>query len=105
MGKKYTLVFDDVMLKQLKKLGSDENLRRLITKFLDKMEEFGPLAGKLLDSHLQLYEMKMKRPPIRLYYKHNVVTNELYVFEYEMKTSPEKQQRTLDTILKKASKS
>ncbi len=49
--------------------------------------------------------MKMMRPPIRLYFKHNVVTNELYVFEYEMKTSSGKQQKTIDKIRQKALKS
>jgi hypothetical protein len=90
------------MLKQLKDIKNDGNLRPIFTKILDKLEEMGPLAGKLLDSHLFIYEIKMKRPPIRLYYKHNQATNELYVFEYEMKTSVEKQQRTVEKIRRKA---
>ncbi len=57
MDEKFVLVFDEIMLKQLKKLGADENLRSLLSKLLDKMEEFGPSAGKLIDSHLQLYEI------------------------------------------------
>lgn len=95
------LTFDEVMLKQLKHLGTDANLRNLISKMLDKLEELGPEAGKLLDSHLLIYEVKMKRPPLRLYYKHVQSKNELYVFEYEMKTSPEKQNSTINRIRKK----
>ena len=102
MGENFVLVFDEVMLKQLKKLGADANLRLLLSKMLDKIEEHGPLARKLLDSHLHIYEVKMKRPPIRLYYKHNLTTNELYVFEYEMKTSLEKQHQTIEKIKRKS---
>ena len=102
MGRNYSLVFDDVMLKQLKQIGKDGNLRVLFAKIFDKLEETGPLAGKLLDSQLSIYEVKIKRPPIRLYFKHNKATNELYVFEYEMKTSPARQQQTIQKIRKKA---
>ena len=65
---------------------------------LDKLEGKGPDAGELLDSRLFLYEIKNKHPPIRLYYKHNLSTDEIYVFEFEMKTSPEKQRRTIDRL-------
>ena len=61
----------------------------------------GPNAGKLLDSKLFIYEVKSKHPPIRLYYKHNIPTNEIYVFEYEMKTSEGRQQNTIEKIKKK----
>ena len=61
----------------------------------DKLELSGPDAGELLDSQLSRYKIKIKHPPIRLYYKHNKSTNEVYVFEFEMKTSPEKQKATI----------
>lgn len=102
MSKNYSLVFDDIMLKQLKQIEKNGNLRILFTKIFDKLEERGPLAGKLLDSQLSIYEIKMKRPPIRLYFKHNKAANELYVFEYEMKTSPARQQQTIQKIRGKA---
>ncbi len=98
MAKNFNLVFDVVILKQLKKLSSDKNLRTLLAKLLDKIEELGPDTGKLLDSHLNLYEVKMNRPLIRVYYKHVHASIELYVFEYGMKTSPEKQQKIIDRI-------
>lgn len=71
---------------------------------LDKMESLGPRAGELIDSHLFLYEVKSKHPPIRLYYMHVKQSNELYVFEYEMKKSPQKQQKTINQLQQKAQK-
>jgi len=98
----YTLVFDNVILNQLKKLGKDVHLRKIISKMLDKIEILGPRAGKLLDTRLQLYEIKMKHPPIRLYFKILEAKKEVYVFEYEMKTSQEKQKKTIKKIKFKA---
>jgi len=54
---------------------------------LDKIEELGPNSGKLLDSKLFLYEVKNKHPPLRLYFKPKVNSNEIYIFEFEMKTN------------------
>ena len=103
MGTNYTLVFDDVMVKQLKKAAKNQHIKEILTKMLDKLEFSGPDAGELLDSQLSLYEVKIKHPPIRLYYKHNKSTNEIYVFEFEMKTSPEKQEATIKKLKQKAS--
>ena len=101
-AKNYKLIFDDVILRQLKKAGKNYQVKLILTKILDKIEEFGPGAGRnLLDSRLSLFEVKVMHPPIRLYYKHNKKTNEIYVFEYEMKTSKDKQQGTIDKIKKK----
>ena len=58
--KRYNLVFDEVILKQLRSLGKDKNLRDLISKILDKIEELGPYAGYLIDSRLHIYEVKRK---------------------------------------------
>ena len=66
------------------------------------MELSGPDAGYLLDSQLFIYEIKIKHPPIRLYFKHNKQADEIYVFEFEMKTSPEKQQSAIGRIKQKA---
>ena len=102
MGINYNLVFDDVMVKQLKKAAKNQHIKEILTKMLDKLELSGPDAGELLDSQLSLYEVKIKHPPIRLYYKHNKSTNEIYVFEFEMKTSPEKQGITTKKLKQKA---
>lgn len=98
VNKNYVLVFDDVIIRQLRKLSTNNHLKNIITHILDRLEEHGPNAGKILDSRFQIYEIKMKHPPIRLYYKYNFITREIYVFEFEMKTSDTKQQRTIDKI-------
>ena len=85
--KNFKLVFDEVMIKQLKKVSKNNEIKTLLSKILNKIEELGPRAGKLIDAQLHIYEIKVKSPPIRLYYKHNFQTNEIYIFEYEMKTS------------------
>ena len=105
MEKRYKLVFDDIILKQLKKAGKNKQIKDILTKIFDKIEELGPDAGNLIDSRLFIYEIKLKRPPLRLYYKHQRLTDEIYVFEHEMKTSEEKQQKTIDRIRKKLSES
>lgn len=97
----YQIIFDDVILRQLKKLGRDINIRQIISKIFDKIEELGPYAGELIDSKLKIYKVKRKHPPIRLYYKIVESTKEAYVFEYEMKTSHEKQQTTIRKIKEK----
>ena len=51
----FTLVFDDVMIKQLKKAAKNQHIKEILTKMLDKLELSGPDAGELLDSQLSLY--------------------------------------------------
>ena len=97
----YNLVFDEVMLNQLKKLEKDAHTKEIISKILDKIEELGPNAGSLIDSRLKIYEVKRKHPPIRLYYKIIEEVKEAYIFEYEMKTSKEKQKGTINKIRSK----
>ncbi len=102
MSSKFEIIFDDVMLKRLKKLGKNQELKNRISKMLDKIEEMGPRAGKLLDSNLSIYEVKSKRPPIRLYFKHVRDKDQVYVFEYEIKTSTGRQQATIRKIKEKS---
>ncbi len=104
MSKKFNLVFGETMIKQLKKAAKNNQLKTLLSKMLDKIEVLGPVCGELLESKLFLYELKNKHPPIRLYFRHDNKTNEINVFEYEMKTSPEKQKDTIQKIKRKISK-
>jgi len=99
MEKRYELVFDNVMIKQLKQAAKNNHVKKILTKMLDKLELAGPYVGKLLDSKLHLYEIKNKSPPIRLYYRHK--ENEIYVFEFEMKTSDKKQKETIKKVKSK----
>ena len=84
--------------------GKNQHIRNILSRIFDKIEELGPRAGKLIDSRFFIYEIKLKSPPLRLYYKCNLSNNEIYVFEYEMKTSQERQRRTIEKIKGKLSK-
>src|SRR3989344_3278254 len=98
---RYNLVFDEIILKQLKDLSKNKGLKEIISKILDKIEELGPNAGNLLDSKLHIYEIKRKSPPIRLYFKHNLTTEEIYIFKYEMKNFNKKKKRNNSKAKKK----
>ena len=100
---KYELIFDEVILKQLKKVEKNKQVKDILSNMLNKIEDKGSAAGQLIDSRFQIYEMKSKRPPIRLYYK-ITKENQIYVFEYEMKTSEKKQNNTILKIKDKISK-
>lgn len=101
----FELIFDDVIGKQLKKAAKNQDVKNILSKMFDKLEEIGPEAGELLDSKLFIYEFKSKRPPIRLYFKHEKDSNRMFVFEFEMKTSEKKQKRTIDKLRSKVSDS
>ena len=100
LGKKFTLVFDDVILKQLKQV--DNKIKEILSKIFDNLEITGINLGKLLDSRLSIYEIKKKHPPIRLYFKYKRQNDEIYIFEFEMKTSKKQQQKTINKIKFKA---
>lgn len=101
---KFKLVFDEVILGQLQKAARNKNLKVLLKKMLDKIEDKGLLAGELLDPRISLFEVKYKRPPIRLYYSCDLEKMEAYIYEFEMKTSEKKQQSTINRLRQKLSK-
>ena len=103
MNTNYKIVFDKAILNQIKKLGKQPLLRDLLTKIFDRIETYGPNAGELLDSRLHIYEIKNMRPPIRLYFRIIESKKEAYVFEYEVKTSQQKQSKTIQKIKQKIS--
>lgn len=96
MEKHYELIFDQVMIKQLRKAAKNNQIKHIISRMLDKLESMGPNAGKLLDSKLHLYEVKNMNPPIRLYFKHK--EGEIYIFEFEIKKSAKKQEETINKL-------
>lgn len=98
---KYELVYDEVILKQLKKAAKDNKVKEILSKMFDKLENKGPEIGELLDSKVFIYELKNMHPPIRLYYKPDLETDKIKVFEFEMKTGQDKQQKTIDKIKNK----
>ncbi|MBS3170757.1 hypothetical protein J4223_03165 [Candidatus Woesearchaeota archaeon] len=91
----YRLIFDEEFKKQLKKAKIDYTL---ISNIFDKIEQIGPDAGKLIDSKLFLYEFKMKRPPLRIYFKPNLINNDIYMLAIEMKKSEKMQQKLIDYL-------
>jgi len=93
----FILIFDKVMVQQLRRLARDAVLRSRLHKMFDSIERLGPRAGQLLDSQ-GLYEVKSLRPPIRLYFRCREGSNEILVFEYGLKTSVAAQQRVIDRL-------
>ncbi|MBI4152660.1 hypothetical protein HY495_03025 [Candidatus Woesearchaeota archaeon] len=65
MTKKYNVVFDEVVKAKLQKAITKSSYKEIIIHWLDRLEENGPGAGKLLDNHLWLYELKNNHPPLR----------------------------------------
>lgn len=104
MEKKYPVVFDEVVKQRLEKVIIKSRCRAIIKGWLDELEMSGPAAGKLLDNHVWLYEMKNKHPPLRLYFYHQKSTNKVIIFEVEMKTSEKKQQETIGKLRYRLSK-
>ena len=102
---KFIVVFDEVVKEKLEKAITQDSAKEIIKQWLDNLEERGPSAGKLLDNHLWLYEMKNKHPPLRLYYHYQKSTEKVIIFEIDMKTSEKKQQTLIDKIRYRISKS
>ena len=48
MEKRYTLVFDNVMIKQLKKAAKNQHIKDILTKMLDKLENLGLMPETFL---------------------------------------------------------
>ncbi len=104
MEKPYLVVFDEEVKKNLEKLILGSNNRQLIRRWLDELENNGPTAGKLLDNHLWLYEMKNKHPALRLYFYFQKTENKIIIFDIEMKTSFKKQENTITKLRHKLSR-
>ncbi len=104
MKEKYLVVFDEEVKNNLQKLIFESNNRNLIRRWLDELEKIGPAAGKLLDNHFWLYEMKNKHPPLRLYYYFQKTEHKIIIFEVEMKTNVKKQENTITKLRYKLSR-
>jgi len=95
MEKNYLVVFDEYVKIKLQKAISKSGYKEIIKTWLEILEHKGPPAGKLLDNHVWLYEMKNKHPPLRLYFYHQKSTGKIIIFELEMKSSKLKQKKTI----------
>ena len=102
--KNYKLIFGKSILKKLKKLDKKKDIKKLVSKMLDKIEAKGPKAGKLLDPVINLYEIKSKVPPLRLYFEIIFENNNAEIIDFQMKKSSKIQNtliRKIIEILKK----
>ena len=104
MEQLYKVVFDEYVRDKLQKAINKSDYKEIIKQWLDLLEVKGPLAGKLLDNHIWLYEMKNKHPPLRLYFYHQKSTDKIIIFELEMKTSKLKQKKTIGKLRHRLSK-
>ena len=106
---KYRLIFGKSILKKLKKIENKSDIKNLVSKMLDKIEEKGPDAGKLLDLVVNLYEIKSKNPPLRLYFEIIFEGKNAEIIDFKMKRSQDKQnlliKKIKDYIKSKKSKS
>jgi len=98
MEKHYKVVFDEVVKVKLEKAITKSDYKEIIKNWLDDLEEKGPKAGKLLDNHVWLYELKNKHPPLRLYFYYQKSADRIIIFEFEMKTSEKKQKDTIGKL-------
>lgn len=97
---KYILIFSKTIFKKLKKLEKQQDVKSLLSKMFNKIEELGPDAGKLLDPVLHLYEIKSKKPPIRLYFEVIFEGNKAEIIDFEMKKSQDNQNFVINRIKK-----
>ncbi len=101
MRGEFVVVFDKIVKNKLIKAIKKEQYKNILKKWLDELEISGPNAGKLLDNHVWLYEMKNKHPPLRLYYYYQKTAKKIIIFDFQMKTSKDKQKKTIDKLRKK----
>ena len=95
----YELIFGKSILKKLKRVESQKDIKDLVSKMLDKIEEKGPKAGKLLDPTFNLYEIKSKKPPLRLYFEIIFEGKYAEIIDFEMKRSQTKQKTLIRKII------
>ncbi|HLC75107.1 MAG TPA: hypothetical protein VJH88_04605 [Candidatus Nanoarchaeia archaeon] len=94
----FEVVFDETVKTKLEKVIQQSEIKIIIKRWINELEEKGQDAGKLIDNHIWLYEMKNKHPPLRLYFHHQKASNRIIIFEFEMKTSEKKQEKTVKRL-------
>lgn len=92
----FEINFDKKALKQIRKLSKDKMTRELIKSKLDFLEIKGPNCGKLLDSKLNLFELKSKLPSLRIYFY--VRDYEITIIETHIKKSSAVQKKLIKKI-------
>lgn len=95
----HNVVFDDIMKKHWCKYNRNYEVKIAIRSMVHSLKIEGINAGRCINVKLQLYEIKRKRPPLRLYYQ--PIADEILLLACEMKTNKKKQQSLIDSLLKK----
>ena len=96
--KKYEIIFSDKIFRKLKKYKNKKDIQKILSKMFNKIETKGPSAGKLLDLKLSLYEIKNKKPPLRLYFEVIFKDRKAEIIDFQMKTSKDNQNRFIELI-------
>lgn len=81
----FKLHFTKKATKQLLKLSKNKSVFEILQTAFDSLEEKGADVGKLLDVKTGLFELKRKRPPLRIYY--GVEMSKVIIIEIEFKKS------------------
>lgn len=97
----YKIIFDRVIVEQLRELARNRHLKQRINKLFDRLELKGPDAGKLIDFKLHIYDLKTKKPAIRIYYTYTSEKDEINVFEFHLKKGRGNQHRIISKIKNK----
>ncbi len=99
--KAYFVIFDKVVKKKLEKAAKNSAYKKILTRWFDQLELEGPTTGKLLDNKVWLYEMKSKRPPLRLYFHYQKTARKIILLDLEIKKGKNKQQKTIKGVIKR----
>lgn len=94
----YEVSYDPKFEKQFDKISKNKHLVDLLSKLIKRIRLLGPDAGKLIDAKMSIYEIKMKRPPLRLYFWYRLALQDIYIIEYQLKTSKDAQRKVIDNI-------
>ena len=97
--KKFELLIDESCKKKIEKIRY-KKIGKIISKWLNEIEVKGEKAGKLLNSKFHLYEKKISKPSLRLYYQIILKKNKAYIINFEIKKSKEKQNKLIEKIKK-----
>lgn len=95
----YELIFDEGIKRQMEKDKRNHHLLMLLRKAFEKIGEKGENAGKLINIGRRIYEIKFKRPPLRIYFKVNQISKLAVVYGYQIKQSQKDQQDYINKLL------
>lgn len=93
------ITFDSKALKEFKKLAINSEVQKILKKKLDKLESKG-CHGKIIDAKFSIYELKNKKPAIRLYF-YPRGDSEIRILGFQIKKSDGSQKKYIKELLKR----